>query len=77
MKSMIKIYGVDTTNSEFNWEHLDPEEDNFNALKFINLAEEQGNVWSLEGFQKQFNSSLITHNMLEHMYIYITQIWKK
>jgi len=66
----IKVYGVNTVNSEFDWSAYDPESTLFDEKSFIELAELQGNIWSLKGFQEQFNFSLI-NELMEHMYIYI------
>ena len=49
-QSEIRVYVIDTFNvKERNWNGLTNEE-------FINLAEEDGNVYTLQGFQEAFNS---------------------
>jgi hypothetical protein len=32
--------------------------------RFMDIAEEQGNVWSLEGFEKDFNEDSLNQNNL-------------
>ena len=49
-QSETRVYVIDTFNvKERNWNGLTNEE-------FINLAEEDGNVYTLQGFQEAFNS---------------------
>jgi hypothetical protein len=49
-QSETRVYVLDTFNvKERNWNDLTDEE-------FINLAEEDGNVYTLQGFQEAFNS---------------------
>ena len=49
-QSETRVYVIDTFNvKERNWNDLTNEE-------FINLAEEDGNVYTLQGFQEAFNS---------------------
>ena len=49
-QSETRVYVIDTFNvRERNWNDLTNEE-------FINLAEEDGNVYTLQGFQEAFNS---------------------
>ena len=50
LKSETRVYVIDTFNvRERNWNDLTDEE-------FINLAEEDGNIYTLQGFQEAFNS---------------------
>lgn len=52
-QSETRVYVIDTLNvKERNWNDLTNEE-------FINLAEEDGNVYTLQGFQEAFNSQYI------------------
>ena len=49
-QSETRVYVLDTFNvRERNWNDLTDEE-------FINLAEEDGNIYTLQGFQEAFNS---------------------
>ena len=49
-QSETRVYVIDTFNvKERNWNDLTDEE-------FINLAEEDGNIYTLQGFQEAFNS---------------------
>ena len=49
-QSETRVYVIDTFNvRERNWNDLTDEE-------FINLAEEDGNIYTLQGFQEAFNS---------------------
>ena len=49
-QSETRVYVIDTFNVRgINWNDLTDEE-------FINLAEEDGNVYTLQGFQEAFNS---------------------
>ena len=49
-QSETRVYVIDTFNvKERNWNDLTNEE-------FMNLAEEDGNVYTLQGFQEAFNS---------------------
>lgn len=49
-QSETRVYVIDTFNiGERNWKSLTDEE-------FITLAEEEGNIYTLEGFQEAFNS---------------------
>ena len=49
-QSETRVYVIDTFNvGERNWNDLTDEE-------FINLAEEDGNIYTLQGFQEAFNS---------------------
>lgn len=49
-QSETRVYVIDTFNvRERNWNDLTDEE-------FITLAEEDGNIYTLEGFQEAFNS---------------------
>ena len=49
-QSETRVYVIDTFNVRgINWNDLTDEE-------FINLAEEDGNIYTLQGFQEAFNS---------------------
>ena len=49
-QSETRVYVIDTFNvKERNWNDLTNEE-------FMNLAEEDGNIYTLQGFQEAFNS---------------------
>ena len=49
-QSETRVYVIDTFNVRgINWNDLTDEE-------FMNLAEEDGNVYTLQGFQEAFNS---------------------
>lgn len=57
MSKETRVYLIDLTNDFSgvdvgNWNNLTDEQ-------WIQLSEEQGNVFSLDGFQKQFNNELI------------------
>lgn len=57
MSKETRVYLIDLTNDFSgvdvgNWNNITDEQ-------WIQLSEEQGNVFSLDGFQKQFNNELI------------------
>jgi hypothetical protein len=52
--STLRIYGVDM---EYVSEPLTQE-------VFMNLAEELGYVWTIEGFEDEFNSGFMNDNMI-------------
>ena len=59
MSKETRVYLIDLTNDFSgvdvgNWNNLTDEQ-------WIQLSEEQGNVFSLDGFQKQFNNELIQY----------------
>lgn len=49
-KNQIRVYGVDVNEAP------DDALESGNTERFIEEAEAQGLIWSLEGFQHQFNS---------------------
>lgn len=49
-----KVYGIDTNKIELTWDLW-----SMSNNDFMTLAEEQGNVWSLGGFESAFNSEEI------------------
>ncbi len=54
-----RVYGIDLENYEF-----DTHPGSWNSEKFMAEAEIQGNVWSLKGFEKDFNEETINENNL-------------
>lgn len=53
-----RVYGIELNEiGETNIRKLSNEE-------FMELAESQGNVWSLKGFEKNFNEETINQNNL-------------
>ena len=57
--SVIKVYGIDINKIE-----NDIAINYTNDKEFIEIAEQQGFVWSLVGFQNSFNSDEINQNNL-------------
>ena len=49
LMSETRVYVIDTFNVRGNWNDLTDEE-------FITLAEQDGNIYTLEGFQEAFNA---------------------
>jgi hypothetical protein len=65
----IRVYGVDINLDSFEFEKgFNPALSDFNEEMFIEESERQGLIWSLEGFQKQFNFGTINS---ENLYILI------
>lgn len=54
--SNIRVYGIDASLFEGKIFELTNND-------FVHIAEEQGNVWSLEGFESAFNSEEISHDI--------------
>lgn len=66
---MVKVYGVN--QSYLKIEELQtyyPGDAKFSEDLFVDKAEEQGLVWSLKGFQEQFNDGMI---LTDNLIIYI------
>jgi hypothetical protein len=60
---MVKVYGVNIT--EINeTDHLMPFRSDFKEDEFVAIAEEQGTVWSLKGFQSYFNANHVPNNLI-------------
>lgn len=57
--SEIRVYGIDVQNYEVNDLVCDWDDE-----KFMAKAEEQGNVWSLTGFEDAFNEGIINQSNL-------------
>jgi hypothetical protein len=55
----IRVYGIDLENYEF-----DTFPGSWEDEKFISEAEIQGNVWSLQGFERDFNEDSLNQNNL-------------
>lgn len=54
--STIRVYGIDSNKFEGKIFELTNND-------FVHIAEEQGNVWTLEGFESAFNSEEIPHDL--------------
>lgn len=54
-----RVYGIDLENYEF-----DTHPRTWDSEKFMSEAEIQGNVWSVKGFEKDFNEENINQNNL-------------
>jgi len=55
-KEEIRVYLVDSMNEVENWDELPNDE-------FIRMAEEEGKVYSLQGFVKAFNEEEINSSI--------------
>ena len=53
-----RVYGIDVEQVEN--ETWSPK--SLSDIEFVEVAEKQGLVWSLNGFQNQFNDNLINSN---------------
>ena len=54
-----RVYGIELENYEF-----DTHPRTWDSEKFMTEAEIQGNVWSVKGFEKDFNEETINQNNL-------------
>lgn len=54
-----RVYGIELENYEF-----DTHPRTWDSEKFMSEAEIQGNVWSVKGFEKDFNEETINQNNL-------------
>ena len=54
-----RVYGIDLENYEF-----DTHPRTWNSEKFMAEAEIQGNVWSLKGFEADFNEDYLNQTNL-------------
>ena len=66
MEKEIRVYGIHNETDLWNNAPDDPEIGWENAPdeEFINEAEAQGNVWSLQGFQEDFNRDEIHYSLI-------------
>ena len=64
LMSETRVYVIDTFNVRGNWNDLTDEE-------FITLAEQDGNIYTLEGFQEAFNAQDINTEIDVIRFIYV------
>jgi len=55
MKATTRVYGIDSSLLYDEIELIHLQDGTFTDEQFIEIAEEQGHVWSLKGFQHQYN----------------------
>ena len=59
----IKVYGIDSSNIYDDIELLCLQDHKLTDAQFIEIAEEQGNIWSLKGYELAHNIDDIPHTM--------------
>jgi hypothetical protein len=57
----IRVYGVDYVNARLDVDYVNYD---INNGDFIDIAEAQGHVWTLEGFQHDYNIDDISSNIV-------------